>query len=150
MKKVLIAITLLLLCRIGFTQEIGKPFVRNYLPKEYGAHVQNWAIIQDDRGVMYFGNTDGVLEYDGVRWKLIVLSENRDVVRTLAKDDKGRIWVGGNNEMGYLEPGEKSTQFVAVEPLLPSWQRKFQNVWEIHCVENDVYFATDLYIFNLN
>lgn len=150
MKKVFIVFSLLFLCRIGITQEVGKPFVRNYLPKEYGAHVQNWAIVQDDRGVMYFGNTDGVLEYDGVRWNLIVLSDNRDIARTLAKDGNGRIWVGGNNEMGYLELGEKCTQFVSVEPLLPNWQRKFKDVWEIHCIENDVYFATDLYIFKFS
>ena len=35
----------------------GAPFIRNYPPDEYGAHNQNWAIVQDKRGVMYFGNS---------------------------------------------------------------------------------------------
>ncbi|MGH7602060.1 MAG: hypothetical protein ACREOI_37325, partial [bacterium] len=41
--------------------ETGLPFIRNYGPKEYGAHAQNWTILQDERGVMYFGNGIGVL-----------------------------------------------------------------------------------------
>jgi len=46
----------------------GSFFIRNYPPDEYGAHNQNWAILQDSRGVMYFGNSDGALEYDGESW----------------------------------------------------------------------------------
>jgi len=33
-----------------------RPFIRNYNPKEYGAAFNYWAIAQDQRGVMYFGN----------------------------------------------------------------------------------------------
>ena len=36
--------------------ENGYPLITNYSPKEYEAQQQNWAIIQDDRGIMYFGN----------------------------------------------------------------------------------------------
>jgi hypothetical protein len=49
----------------------GIPFIQNYAPKDYHADSQNWAIVQDRRGIMYFGNSDGVLEYDGVSWRLI-------------------------------------------------------------------------------
>ena len=49
----------------------GRPFIRNYNPKEFGAAFNYWAIAQDRRGVMYFGNWNGVLEYDGVSWRLI-------------------------------------------------------------------------------
>ena len=52
--------------------EDGFPLITNYLPKEYSANVQNWAVIQDNRGVLYFGNVSGVLEYDGVNWRLIM------------------------------------------------------------------------------
>jgi hypothetical protein len=30
--------------------EKGLPFITNYSPKDYHAHPQNWAIIQDNRG----------------------------------------------------------------------------------------------------
>ncbi len=53
--------------------EAGVLYLRNYTPKEYGAHSQNWAIVQDSRGVMYFGSTSGILEHDGVSWRWIDL-----------------------------------------------------------------------------
>jgi len=49
--------------------ETGLPFLRNFLPKEYGFHPQNWVITQDSRGIMFIANTAGLLEYDGVTWR---------------------------------------------------------------------------------
>ena len=37
------------------------PIVRNYSVSDYNAGIQNWAIAQDERGVMYFGNLMEVL-----------------------------------------------------------------------------------------
>src|SRR5688500_13206904 len=72
-------------------QEAGIPFLRNFSPKEYGAQSQNWDIVQDPRGVIYVGNNDGVLEFDGLRWRLIPTT-NRTVVRSLAVDAAGRVY----------------------------------------------------------
>lgn len=46
------------------------PIVRNYSVSDYNAGIQNWAIAQDERGVMYFGNNSGLLEFDGSAWRL--------------------------------------------------------------------------------
>ncbi len=47
----------------------GVPFIKNYSPDETVAGAQNWAVIMDNRCVMYFGNGEnGVLEFDGVNW----------------------------------------------------------------------------------
>jgi len=47
--------------------EQGLPFITNYSPKTYKAFPQNWSIAEDDRGIMYFGNQNIILEYDGLR-----------------------------------------------------------------------------------
>jgi len=40
-----------------FSQDIvGVPSIKNYPPKEINAGSDNWAIAQDKRGIMYFGN----------------------------------------------------------------------------------------------
>jgi hypothetical protein len=45
---------------------------------------QNWAITQDNRGVIYVGNDDkGVLEYDGSEWRNIPIP-NKSII-TLKK-----------------------------------------------------------------
>ena len=38
---------------------VGIPFIRNYPRNVYNAGTQNWAITQDNRGIMYFGNKIG-------------------------------------------------------------------------------------------
>jgi len=90
-----------LACQAQNRNELGKPFLSVWLSKDYGAEASNWAIVQDDRGVMYFGNTSGILEYDGVSWRLIQFP-NRSVYRSLAKDAKNRIYAGGVGDFGYL------------------------------------------------
>jgi serine phosphatase RsbU (regulator of sigma subunit) len=92
----------------------GIPFHNNYYPEDYRASEQMWAVCQDDRGVMYFGNNDdGIIEYDGVNWHLIDIKNHvtGEVINTnvlsLAKDDKGTVYVGGYGEFGYLAPNEK-------------------------------------------
>ena len=87
-----------------FSQNVeykGMPFVRNFLTKEYDAESQNWDVVQDKRGVMYFGNNKGLLEYDGEKWRTYT-TPNNSVVRSLAIDSTGTIYVGAFNELGYM------------------------------------------------
>jgi hypothetical protein len=68
--------------------EKGLPFITNYLPKDYKSATQNWSVIEADNGMMYFGNGSGVMEYDGVKWRLINLG-GTNTSRALDKDKKG-------------------------------------------------------------
>ena len=69
---------------------VGRFYVQNYAPEDYGAHAQNWSMVQDERGLLYIGNTQGVLEYDGVTWRLIPIP-NRSIPRALAIDADGTL-----------------------------------------------------------
>lgn len=51
--------------------EVGAPFIQNLTPKDYKSHSQIIGIAQDHRGVLYFGNYSGVLEYDGSTFRFI-------------------------------------------------------------------------------
>jgi signal transduction histidine kinase/CheY-like chemotaxis protein len=123
--------------------ETGRPFISNYAPKLYDANPQNWCIEQDHRGVMYFGNSDGILEYDGVNWRLIKTPRN-NVVRSLDCDENGRIWVGGSGEIGYLEPDSiGKMSFHSLTPFVPENRRNFQDVWFTESIPGEgVYFGT--------
>lgn len=134
---------LLLLPVIVFSQtEQGTPFVRNYPPTEYGESSGNWAIAQDQRGVMYFGNANGILEYDGSSWRMILVSNN-SLVRSIAIDSSGIIYVGAVGEFGYLAPNEKG--FMAYHSLvdkLPKEEQDFADVWKTYATPDGVYFQT--------
>ena len=81
--------------------ENGLPFLRNFSPKEYDSHPQNWFITQDSRGIIFIANTAGLLETDGVSWRQHQLFENLSVA-SLAFDHLGTLFVGGRGEFGYL------------------------------------------------
>jgi hypothetical protein len=82
------------------SQQPGLPFIRNFPPQEYKTSPQNWAIIQDQRGIMYFGNNEGILEYDGVTWRLI----KQPGASALAVDSTGRVFIGFDYDIGFLQP----------------------------------------------
>lgn len=122
--------------------EVGLPFVRHYTPREYGEAGQNWTLAQDADGLMYAGNNHGVLQYDGVRWRLIRV-DNRSAVRSLAVADDGRIYVGAQREFGYLEPDSLGRlQYHSLIDHVPDQARGFLDVWEIIIRDDGVYFST--------
>ncbi len=131
--------------------KLGHPFIRNYKPEEYGATEQNWAIVQDNRGVMYFGNTDmGVLEFDGKSWRSIPVS-NGSLVRSLAKDEKGTIYVGAVAEIGYLTPDLKGNlEYVSLTGLIKDSIKQFSDIYKTYCFNHKVYFCSRQYIFIYN
>ncbi len=125
----------------------GIPFLRNYTPDEYQANGQNWAIAQDRNGILYFGNSDGVLEYDGVAWRSIP-TENKTVVRSLAIDKENRVYVGAYGEIGYLAPDKNSQlQYHSLLPQLDKQYLDFSDVWQTIATSAGVYFVTQKYVF---
>ena len=137
--------------------EIGKPFITNWSPKDYEAHSQNWAIIQDNRGIMYIGNSSGVLEFDGVSWRLLDYGES-SFTRSLAIDKSGKIFVGGKNEIGYFLPvnvfiksndGKNKLEkpFISLLKHIPQEYREFRDVWKTAITSKGVFFQTDKFLF---
>ncbi len=134
---------LLLISQNGFSQQLkGIPFIRNYSPTEYGQSPDNWAVAQDKRGVMYFGNSTGVLEYDGSTWSLFPVS-NASIVRSIAINKDGVIYVGAVGEFGYLAPNKDGIlSYTSLVDLLPINERNFADVWKTYIIEDAVYFQT--------
>jgi hypothetical protein len=99
--------------------------IQNFSPQEYGGKKQNWSIVQDNRGIMYFANSAGVLEFDAVEWRLIPLPGGSGAY-ALARDPDGRVYVGGEKEAGYLEVNEKGLmQYYSLFDKIPPAYRGF-------------------------
>ena len=124
-------------------KEKGSFFTRHYSPKEYRAFPQNWAALQNTQGVMVFANGDGILKYDGVAWEFHSLP-NLSVVRSLAIDENGRVYVGAYNELGYLTADKQGNhQYVSLVSHLPPGQRVFDNVHKTYVLNGTVIFNTE-------
>ena len=56
----------------------GRPlFARRVSWRESGGHAQNWGFAQHPDGRIYVANTEGVLEYDGVGWRIYQTGVNQ-------------------------------------------------------------------------
>ena len=130
----------------------GYPLFQNYVPDDYGPNLpsQNWAITQDDRGIVYVGNPAGVLAYDGASWRLIP-TENQTLVHTVFRDSTGRIYVGAYGEIGYLAPDASgTTRFVSFDKEIPARFRDFGHTWSGVATSSGVYFQTRRAIYRWN
>jgi len=137
------------LARSAINPETGSWVFQRYSPDQYGASPENWAIAQDSHGVMYFANTDALLEFDGQSWRSIRLP-NRSVVRSVAVDDRDVVYVGGVGIFGMLRPDRKGTeQFVSLLDKVPQADRKFADVWRVLTTPQGIYFSSYERLFRL-
>jgi hypothetical protein len=129
----------------------GAPFSStHFTAQEYRAQPQNWGIAQDERGLMYFANNDGILQYDGERWRLIETEANT-AVRSVATDSQGTVYAGAGGDFGVLRPDSTSTlEYVSLSDRLSREERDFKEVWYTHAVGEDVYFQTRKRLFRWN
>ena len=133
----------------GQTKQIGYPSVTNYSRYEYHAGTQNWAVGQDENGIMYFANNVGFLEFDGVNWQLFQLP-NRTVVRSFAFAPDGKLYVGGQNEVGYLEADVTGNRrFTSVAGLIPADMQNFEDIWKIYVNTDTVTLFSEKAVFTI-
>ena len=146
--KILILLLVLMIYSVQAhnKSESGFPLIDNYLPKEYGANQQIWTISQDNRGIMYFGNQKGLLEFDDADWRLYSVP-NQSVVRSLANGDDGKIYAGAQGDLGYFLPDSLGKLvFHSLMDFVPKNERDFSDVWNTFVSNDKVYFNTAKYI----
>ncbi|WP_170982874.1 hybrid sensor histidine kinase/response regulator [Dyadobacter frigoris] len=124
-----------------FGQGVGTPLIQHFSPKIYQAHPENWAIVQDKRGIIYVGNESGVLEYDGSTWKLIEVPGSS--VKSLAVGGDGVVYVGSSTDFGYLfsKPGGQ-VQYISLSKRLPAAERSILSVNRLFSDSTGIYFCT--------
>ncbi len=141
----LLIFTLIFFNGISQVKEVGIPFIRNYSHVEYKANNQNFAIVQDNRGILYFANQTVILEFDGRNWRQIFLPEE-STIYSMAKDQRGRIYIGASNgELGYLKVDTKGDmKYVSLSKIVPESEKEFTRVRNIVIYKDEVIFITPI------
>jgi signal transduction histidine kinase/ligand-binding sensor domain-containing protein len=130
--------------------ETGIPVQNDFLPADYQASGQNFSITADKRGVLYFANFTGILEYDGTTWRTI-LTKERTKVNTLVTDKNGRIFAGTRGEIGYLQPDNMGgMQFISLNAYLKPYHIAFPDVIGSYAAGEGVYFITNTHVILWN
>lgn len=80
--------------------QTGNPFITNFKLPE-GVDNQNWAIVQDNSGMMFFANRKGILAFDGLEWDFV---NRKDIPYSLIYEPSSeKVFAGCYNSYGYLE-----------------------------------------------
>jgi ligand-binding sensor domain-containing protein/DNA-binding CsgD family transcriptional regulator len=129
---------------------IGLPDVINYSKQSYAAGLQNWDIKQDKNGIVYIANNEGLLSFDGRYWTLYPLP-NRTNVRSVEIGSDNKIYVGGQDELGYFAPAENGRLiYHPLNGFIPAKDQSFGDVWDIVAYKKDVFFRTSTKIFKFS
>ena len=129
---------------------IGLPDVVNYTKQTYGGGLQNWDLKQDKNGVIYVANNEGLMTFDGNTWKTYPLP-NKTIVRSVEIGEDNRIYVGGQDELGYFAPASNGTLiFHSLVALVPALDKSFGDVWDIVSLGKDIFFRSPDKIFKLS
>ncbi len=131
---------------------IGIPDIINYRQGIYNAGTGNRDIVQDKNGILYFANDEGLLSFDGTFWKLYPLP-NKTRMRSLSIGADNKIYVGGQDDLGYFSPDQKGELiFTSLKSLLPEKNHSFTDIWNIVSWNKDIFFRSkgDIFRFSNN
>ena len=126
---------------------IGFPDIISYSKQSYTGGLQNWDIKQDKNGIVYFANNEGLLSFDGKNWNLYPLP-NKTIVRSVEIGQDNKIYVGGQDELGYFSPANNGRlQYHSLTQFLQPKDKSFGDAWNIISYNNTIFFRSNYKIF---
>ena len=129
-------------------KSIGVPYIENFSKALYASGNQNWSVAKDKDGVMYFGNAEGLLTYDGKYWQQYKMPNNQ-IVRSVAVDNNGKIYTGGFGAFGYWSFKKNKLKYTSLTNLIPKSDQLKDEIWKIHIYGNKIIFQSfsTIYIY---
>ncbi|RED97402.1 regulatory LuxR family protein [Marinoscillum furvescens DSM 4134] len=120
------------------------PVYTTFQTSDYQGGIQNWDLIQDQRGFVYVANNFGLLEYDGNEWRKYEV-QNNTRVRSVYVDETNRVYVGGQNQFGYFAPDSSGTlTFSSIYDSLTDQNKSLEDIWKITRYEDEIWFCSYL------
>ncbi|HKG06558.1 MAG TPA: hypothetical protein VKB19_08885, partial [Pedobacter sp.] len=126
-------------------KSIGVPYIQNYPKSVYQSGNQNWSVAKDKKGVMYFGNAQGLLTYDGRYWQQHEMP-NRQIVRAVAAANEV-IYTGGFGEFGYWSYKDRRLVYTSLIKLIPKPFKISDEIWKIYVDGSRIIFQSFKYIY---
>ena len=134
---------------LAFSSINESPEIRQYLNNNFDLRSQNWGISQNPlNSKVYFANSSGLYEYNGITFKLYPLPEEMNV-RSVFVNENGIIFTGSFEDFGYWKENENCG--LVYQSLAGDVQiEKNDEIWRIFELEDQIFFQsfTTLYIFD--
>lgn len=128
----------------------NNPNIINFDRTDYQASNKNWSISEDNKGVMYFGNDLGLLEFDGIKWSLHKM-EKEQTIRSVFAVSNNTIYTGGYEEFGVWKrqtSGKLEYTSLSLEHAVATMHS--DDIWRIWSQGNEVFFQSfrGIYIYD--
>lgn len=124
-----------------FARDLGAPTIQSFPAERTRSDGRNWQAAQSDDGRLFFANNDGLLEFDGVTWRQ---HRTGSTVRTLYIGNGDRIWIGGNNELGYFDISNgKISDYHSLIPELPNPDLQLGTIWQVVPIGEIIAFVAE-------
>jgi len=105
--------------------------VKQYTKADFNADPQFWVTCEDKNGILYFGNNDGIIIFDGEHWQKLTLPNNSSV-RSLKVGKNNTVYAGGYNEAGTITKDAKGSYiYTSRIKELQLEGRNIENIWDI-------------------
>lgn len=116
--------------------------IENVSPSDYGAGHKNWGVAADSAGRVYVANNNGLLEYNGLKWRLYTDAPCA-IMRSVVVGKDNRIYTGGFREFGYWERNDKGElHYTSLSDLITAVTFKDEDIWRICIMGDEVYFQS--------
>lgn len=140
--KIKIILVLLLASTMAWAQP-GNYFLSHYTPPDERIDYLTFGIAQDAKGVIYFANKRGVLEFDGRNWSLIATSSPVFTIASLGHE----VFAGGFHGFGKLVIGpDNSKMYRSLSQSQPGATQIFSSL----ALKDKIYFANAHSVFVLS
>jgi len=127
---------------ITFAAQAQYQMLRNYPSALTGGGTQNWNLMQTDEGLLYLGNSRGLMCHDGYRWTCVPNANYSDVRAIWYDAKQRRVYAGGFNELGYYDLSNRlaAPRYVSLTPLWQARGGDLGDVWSVHSLADAVVF----------
>lgn len=146
-KRVYIIISCVLHLGNIYGQEI--PPLQNFIPDNYKAGNQNWKISQGEFNYIYSANNDGLLEFNGAKWKLYP-SPNNTIIRSVTAI-RDVVYTGAHTEFGvWKKDNFGNFKYTSISNQLKVPLAEDEDIWNIIDYDDWILFQSlhRIYIYN--
>ena len=125
------------------------PLKSHFSSEIYNGSIQNWSFDQDANGILYVANNEGLIEFDGNEWSKYKVPLSTKI-RAVRVDHQNRVFVGGQNQLGYFKNTEKGFEFTSLIDNLEPNAQSIAEIWKIIEINKSIYFHTEskLLVYN--
>lgn len=139
--KLILTVAILTIANLCFSQS-GNYFLSHYTPDDERLDYSTFSIAQDEKGVIYFANRKGLIEFDGRNWGLINTNGPAFTIATAGRE----IFIGGFNGFGKLTVGPDHAR---IYQTLSQDQPKATQIFSSLSLNGKIYFANSNSVFVL-